>query len=150
MWVMRHWPELAVLGIGSPFEKCLAVYHLWQKRNQSLLNISIFHPPTPYLAMKTVHFLKYGGKYSNQVPIRKKMSNMSAIEGYCLKCKTQGPIRDGKKIVMKNGRTRMAGFCSQAGCTGKISKIISWIHHQLTPNWFNTILRWQEHLGLVV
>lgn len=49
---------------------------------------------------------------------------MSAVEGYCMKCKTYGPIRDGKKIVMSNGRTRMAGFCSQPGCTGKISKII--------------------------
>ena len=47
------------------------------------------------------------------------------VEGLCMKCKTYGPIRDGQKIVMSNGRTRMAGFCSQAGCTGKISKIIS-------------------------
>ncbi|MEL0330743.1 MAG: hypothetical protein VW982_00835 [Candidatus Poseidoniales archaeon] len=50
---------------------------------------------------------------------------MSAIEGYCMKCKTYGPIKDGQKIAMANGRTRMAGFCSQEGCTGKISKIIA-------------------------
>ena len=49
---------------------------------------------------------------------------MSAIEGYCMKCKTYGPIKDGQKIAMANGRTRMAGFCSQEGCTGKISKIM--------------------------
>ncbi|MGB0265537.1 MAG: DUF5679 domain-containing protein [Candidatus Poseidoniaceae archaeon] len=50
---------------------------------------------------------------------------MTQYSGFCLKCKTMGPIKDGKKILMKNGRTRMAGFCSQPGCTGKISKIIS-------------------------
>ena len=53
------------------------------------------------------------------------MSSMSAVEGFCLKCKTYGPIKDGQLIKMKNGRTRMAGFCSQTGCSGKISKIVS-------------------------
>jgi hypothetical protein len=47
------------------------------------------------------------------------------ISGYCLKCKTYGPIKDGNLIKMKNGRVRMGGFCSQNGCTGKISKIVS-------------------------
>jgi len=47
-----------------------------------------------------------------------------AVEGYCMKCKTYGPIRDGQQFTMANGRTRMGGFCSQNGCTGKISKII--------------------------
>jgi hypothetical protein len=46
------------------------------------------------------------------------------VEGYCMKCKTYGPIRDGQKFTMSNGRTRMGGFCSQPGCSGKISKII--------------------------
>ena len=50
---------------------------------------------------------------------------MSEVSGFCLKCKTYGPIKDGKMIVMSNGRTRCAGFCSQDGCTGKISKIVS-------------------------
>ena len=63
-----------------------------------------------------------GFNISSQSPI---MSIMSAVEGYCMKCKSYGPIKDGKKIVMANGRTRMAGFCSQEGCTGKISKIIA-------------------------
>lgn len=49
---------------------------------------------------------------------------MSAIEGFCLKCKTYGPIRDGKEVTMANGRVRYAGRCSQKDCTGKISKII--------------------------
>ena len=53
------------------------------------------------------------------------LSDMAGVEGFCLKCKTYGPIRDGKLIQMKNGRTRMAGLCSQAGCSGKISKIVS-------------------------
>ena len=50
---------------------------------------------------------------------------MSQISGFCLKCKTYGPIKDGKMIKMNNGRTRVGGFCSQPGCTGKISKIVS-------------------------
>jgi len=50
---------------------------------------------------------------------------MAEVSGFCLKCKTYGPIKDGKMIVMSNGRTRCAGFCSQNGCTGKISKIVS-------------------------
>ena len=54
-----------------------------------------------------------------------RLSNMSDIQGYCMKCKQYGPIKNGEKIVMSNGRTRMAGFCSQPGCTGKISKIIA-------------------------
>jgi hypothetical protein len=53
------------------------------------------------------------------------LSTMAEIQGYCMKCKTYGPIKNGEKIAMANGRTRMAGFCSQAGCTGKISKIIA-------------------------
>ena len=48
---------------------------------------------------------------------------MAEISGYCLKCKTYGPIKDGKLVKMKNGRVRMGGFCSQPGCNGKISKI---------------------------
>ena len=53
------------------------------------------------------------------------MFPMTEVSGFCLKCKTYGPIKDGKMIVMSNGRTRCAGFCSQPGCTGKISKIVS-------------------------
>jgi hypothetical protein len=53
------------------------------------------------------------------------MSEMAVIEGFCLKCKTYGPIKDGQLFKMSNGRTRMGGHCSQPGCTGKISKIVS-------------------------
>jgi len=74
---------------------------------------------------KTGNFLDIQREVFKSPTFQGTMSIMSAIEGYCLKCKTYGPIRDGKEIVMKNGRTRMAGFCSQDGCTGKISKIIS-------------------------
>jgi hypothetical protein len=49
---------------------------------------------------------------------------MAEYEGLCLKCKTYGPVRDGKLIKMSNGRTRVAGHCSEDACTGKISKII--------------------------
>jgi len=54
-----------------------------------------------------------------------ELIHMDVVEGFCLKCKTYGVIKNGQLIKMKNGRTRMAGVCSQAGCTGKISKIVS-------------------------
>lgn len=49
---------------------------------------------------------------------------MNGVQGFCLKCKTYGPIKDGKEVKMANGRVRVAGFCSESGCTGKISKIV--------------------------
>ena len=53
------------------------------------------------------------------------MSRMSEVSGFCLKCKNYVPISNGNLIKMSNGRTRMAGTCSKAECTGKISKIVS-------------------------
>ncbi len=50
---------------------------------------------------------------------------MSEYEGFCLKCKTYGPVTDPKLHTMSNGRTRVAGTCSMDGCSGKISKIVS-------------------------
>ena len=67
------------------------------------------------LALHRVHYYVNLGRF---VP-------MAEVSGFCLKCKTYGPIKDGKMIKMSNGRTRCAGFCSQPGCTGKISKIVS-------------------------
>jgi len=49
---------------------------------------------------------------------------MTAYEGFCLKCKTYGPISSPELFTMGNGRKRVGGTCSQEGCTGKISKII--------------------------
>ena len=53
------------------------------------------------------------------------MSGMSEVSGFCLKCKSYGPISNGELIKMSNGRTRMAGTCSKQDCNGKISKIVS-------------------------
>jgi len=47
--------------------------------------------------------------------------------GFCMKCKTYVPIKDPVEMLMRNGRTRVAGYCSAQGCTGRISKIVSWI-----------------------
>jgi len=44
--------------------------------------------------------------------------------GICLKCKSYGTIRNPKLIQMSNGRLRVAGFCSNQECDGKISKIV--------------------------
>jgi len=49
---------------------------------------------------------------------------MADYQGYCLKCKTYGPISAPEHFTMSNGRKRVAGTCSQDGCTGRISKII--------------------------
>lgn len=49
---------------------------------------------------------------------------MAGYEGFCLKCKTYGPIQGVENFTMSNGRKRVAGTCSQNGCTGRISKII--------------------------
>ena len=68
-----------------------------------------------------MNFLQYFRMIQMTLHLR---SNMS-YEGFCLKCKIYGPIKDGKLIVMSNGRTRCAGLCSEEGCTGKISKIVS-------------------------
>ena len=57
--------------------------------------------------------------------VQDDLVQMTGVSGFCLKCKTYGPIKDGKMIKMSNGRTRCGGFCSQPGCTGKISKIVS-------------------------
>ncbi len=47
------------------------------------------------------------------------------IEGYCMSCKKYGIISNCQLEVMKNGRTRAYGICSQKDCMGKISKIVS-------------------------
>ena len=44
--------------------------------------------------------------------------------GFCLKCKSYGTIRNPKRIQMSNGRMRVAGFCSNQNCGGRISKIV--------------------------
>jgi hypothetical protein len=104
---------------------CLAVLrfsNLRQREDETNCN---FLPSTP---SSKAHFRYFSrnkkGSVQNDQPLA-RLSEMTAVEGLCMKCKTYGPIRDGTTILMKNGRTRMAGFCSQAGCTGKISKIIS-------------------------
>ena len=52
------------------------------------------------------------------------MIHMAEYEGFCLKCKTYGPIKDVQHYSMANGRKRVGGMCSQPGCGGKISKIV--------------------------
>ena len=69
---------------------------------------------------------------------------MADYEGFCLKCKTYGPIKDVQHYSMANGRKRVGGTCSQPGCTGKISKIVGWFHFDRT-NHPNTKLRTRMH-----
>ena len=57
-------------------------------------------------------------------PLSHRYDSMAEYEGFCLKCKTYGPIQDVKHFTMGNGRKRVGGTCSQAGCNGKISKIV--------------------------
>ena len=53
-----------------------------------------------------------------------ELIHMAEYEGFCLKCKTYGPIQNVQHYSMANGRKRVGGTCSQPGCTGKISKIV--------------------------
>jgi hypothetical protein len=78
--------------------------------------------------MEEKNFLRFHSFYPTFIigPLLDDLFPMSEpIEGFCLKCKTYGPITGPTPIKMKNGRTRVAGTCSQPGCTGKISKIVS-------------------------
>ena len=45
--------------------------------------------------------------------------------GFCMKCKSNVKVSGPELIKMSNGRTRVAGRCSIAGCDGRISKIVS-------------------------
>ena len=56
------------------------------------------------------------------VIIQAEMFPMAEVSGFCLKCKTYGPIKDGKMIVMSNGRTRCAGFVPNLGAQEKFPK----------------------------
>ena len=48
---------------------------------------------------------------------------MAEIQGYCMKCKTYGPIKNGEKIAMANGRGWL-DFVPKLDA-GKISRIIA-------------------------
>lgn len=82
----------------------------------SILDSVIIQNPFPQILLSRGGFI-FGS------PLERSVA-MAEYEGFCLKCKTYGRVRDGKLIKMSNGRTRVAGHCSEDGCTGKISKII--------------------------
>lgn len=42
-------------------------------------------------------------------------------EGYCLRCKSRRRIKDPVQVQMKNGRSRIQGFCETCGV--KMSKL---------------------------
>jgi hypothetical protein len=100
-----------------------SVFLVNRTRDSSFSPISTLRTP-PFCPIFAL-FLKWRTEAFNISTESQGLSNMTDVQGYCMKCKQYGPIKDGKKIVMSNGRTRMAGFCSQSGCTGKISKIIA-------------------------
>ena len=56
------------------------------------------------------------------------MVEMTGISGFCLKCKTYGPIKDGKMIRMSNGRTRCAGSVPNQGAQEKSKNCILTFH----------------------
>lgn len=49
----------------------------------------------------------------------------SEYSGFCMKCKSYVTINGPELILMRNGRTRVAGECSSQSCDGRISKIVS-------------------------
>ena len=142
MWVMRHGFENQQGQLEPIPFKWDAVMRFSFYPPLGFPDLPKIHPPSPSFCPIIEIFMEWWTEAFN---IRTKyhcMSNMTEIQGYCMKCKQYGPIKDGEKIVMSNGRTRMAGFCSQSGCTGKISKIIAWAQHTDLPNWFNRNVRW--------
>jgi hypothetical protein len=118
-------------------QKSIMILHAPMSKNQAQCSVflanrtgdssfsPIFTLRTPPFCPIIVLFVKLSTEAFNISTECQGLSNMTDVQGYCMKCKQYGPIKDGKKIVMSNGRTRMAGFCSQSGCTGKISKIIA-------------------------
>ena len=126
---MRHWINFAELYCFSICNKyCLSMPFSGFYLHNCCLNFEYFGPQTPPKQQKN------GKKAKNKtvgievlIIIRyvEGLLVMSEVSGYCLKCKTYGPIKNGSLITMANGRTRMAGSCSQENCSGKISKIVS-------------------------
>ncbi len=45
------------------------------------------------------------------------------IMGYCMKEKTQKPMKDAKQVTLKNGKMALQGVCSSCGT--KMTKFIS-------------------------
>jgi len=44
------------------------------------------------------------------------------VEGRCMKCKKQVPIKDAKEVTMKNGMRAMKGLCG--ACGTKVFRIL--------------------------
>ena len=150
MWVMRHVCELVVVSQCWNSGLSVAVSLLAEACDTGFPKSRKNPAPNLPSGLEIPWIIEKMTKRSNWMWIWTEMNIMSGVDGYCLKCKTYGPIKDGQLIKMKNGRTRMAGTCSQAGCTGKISKIASWpfssLHRiGLIPKYGGSI-----YLGLVV
>jgi|TARA_B100001094_G_scaffold295441_1_gene316801 hypothetical protein len=44
---------------------------------------------------------------------------------FCMRCKQDVNVSNGKIVVMGNGRKRLSGICDIEGCEAKLSKIIA-------------------------
>ena len=152
MYVIRQWRKLARLKKYPLRPECYAVCRFfWLLSSVRSTNLH-FRPSRRGYEAEKCHFLIIRNisicldEATKKCWPHEQPIHMATVEGFCLKCKTYGPIKDGQLIKMKNGRTRMAGFCSEAGCTGKISKIVSWII-LVQPMRFNTPVRRPIYLG---
>ena len=130
MYVIRHWSWIGILADSNKPIHGLSVASLLSNFIIGLSRICQFprkvggvevESSKMYVFEKQHRFYE-DSKTNHSV---RRLIDMDIVEGFCLKCKTYGLIKDGQLIKMKNGRTRMAGVCSQPGCTGKISKIVS-------------------------
>ena len=68
---------------------------------------------------------------------------MTGVSGFCLKCKTYGPIRDGKMIKMSNGRRDVQDFVLNLGAPVKFLKLSHKIPYRFgyIPNHCGTTAR---------
>jgi hypothetical protein len=44
---------------------------------------------------------------------------------FCMRCKQNVGVSNGKIVVMDNGRKRLSGICDKEGCEARLSKIIA-------------------------
>ena len=126
---MRHWINVAELySFSICYKYGLSMPFLGFYLHNCCLNLEYFGPQTPPKQQKTGKNAKNKTVGIEVLIVIRKVEGlivMSEVSGYCLKCKMYGPIKNGSLITMANGRTRMAGSCSQENCSGKISKIVS-------------------------
>lgn len=59
--------------------------------------------------------LKMTNKEANKPAAKSKKGKGAAVEGYCVKCKTKRPIKNGEEVTTKNNSLALKGECPECG-----------------------------------